>query len=398
MAWLILILLAISGFLNYFDRSNLAVGATDIQKALKLTDYNLGLLQSAFFWLYAAMQFLGIAGWLVDRFNVCWILAAGFFVWSGATALTGVAHGFAMIFALRLLLGVGESIAYPSYSRILASHYADHRGLANAAIDCGTKMGPALGTLIGGLLMARYGWRPFFIGLGFASLLWLAPWTTWMPRQRGLDTEVAAVEIPSTWQILKKRAAWATAFGLFCSNYFWYFLLTWLPHYLETERHFSKTKMTWLATSAYLSIGVTSMLSGWYSDRMIARGWDTNVVRKGLSIIGLVLSTTILGVVAVQSDRGAMTFLMFACVSFGIYTPHIYAMTQTLAGPHASGKWTGLQNGFGNLAGVTAPWFTGWVVNRMGHFYWAFVAAAVVVSSGAVFWGFGVKKVEPVEW
>ncbi|HUA57632.1 MAG TPA: MFS transporter, partial [Verrucomicrobiae bacterium] len=162
--------------------------------------------------------------------------------------------------------------------------------------------------------------------------------------------------------------------------------------------HFSKTKMTWLATSAYLSIGVTSMLSGWYSDRMIARGWDTNVVRKGLSIIGLVLSTTILGVVAVQSDRGAMTFLMFACVSFGIYTPHIYAMTQTLAGPHASGKWTGLQNGFGNLAGVTAPWFTGWVVNRMGHFYWAFVAAAVVVSSGAVFWGFGVKKVEPVEW
>jgi ACS family D-galactonate transporter-like MFS transporter len=175
MAWLVLILLAFSGFLNYFDRSNLAVGATDIQRSLGLSDYDLGLLQSAFFWLYAAMQFLGIAGWLVDRYNVSWILAAGFFVWSGATALTGVAQGFAMIFALRLLLGVGESIAYPSYSRLLANHYSEHRGLANAAIDCGTKMGPAMGTLIGGLLMSKYGWRPFFIGLGFASLLWLLP-------------------------------------------------------------------------------------------------------------------------------------------------------------------------------------------------------------------------------
>jgi ACS family D-galactonate transporter-like MFS transporter len=397
-AWLILILLAISGFLNYFDRSNLAVGATDIQRSLHLTDYDLGLLQSAFFWLYAAMQFLGIAGWLVDRFNVCWILAAGFFFWSGATALTGVAQGFAMIFALRLLLGIGESVAYPAYSRILASNYADHRGLANAAIDFGTKMGPALGTLIGGLLMIRYGWRPFFIGLGFASLLWLLPWTRWMPRGGAVATRHDPAGIPPTWEILTKRAAWATAFGLFCSNYFWYFLLTWLPHYLETERHFPKAKMTWLATLAYLSIGATSMTSGWYSDRLIARGWDMNFVRKGLSVVGLLLSTSIVGVVITPDDRKSMVFLIFACLSFGIYTPHIYAMVQTLAGPRASGKWTGLQNGFGNLAGVAAPWFTGWVTHRTGHFYWAFVASAAVVVAGAMFWMFGVRKVEPVQW
>ena len=398
MAWLVLVLLAISGFLNYFDRSNLAVGATDIQRSLHLSDYNLGLLQSAFFWLYAAMQFLGIAGWLVDRFHVCWILAAGFLVWSMATALTGIAQGFAMIFALRLLLGIGESIAYPSYSRILANYFQEHRGLANAAIDCGTKMGPALGTLIGGMLMIRYGWRPFFIGLGFASLLWLLPWTAWMPRGAAVATRQDHAGIPATWQILSKRAAWATAFGLFCSNYFWYFLLTWLPHYLESERRFSKSRMTWLATSAYFSIGFMSMLSGWYSDRLIARGWSVDLVRKGLSAIGLLLSTTIVGVAMTRDDRTAMAFLLFACLSFGIYTPHIYAMTQALAGTRASGKWTGLQNGFGNLAGVAAPWFTGWVKQQTGHFFWAFAAAASVVVAGAFFWVFGVKKIEPVEW
>lgn len=397
-AWLILILLAVSGFLNYFDRSNLAVGATDIQRDLHLTNLDLGLLQSAFFWLYAAMQFLGIAGWLVDRFNVCWILAAGFFVWSGATAFTGIAHGFATIFALRLLLGIGESIAYPAYGRILANQYSHHRGLANAAIDCATKMGPALGTLLGGLLMLKYGWRPFFLGLGFGSLLWIVPWVLRMPRGQGVAAREDPAGIPSTLAILKKRAAWATAFGLFCSNYFWYFLLTWLPHYLETERHFSKARMTWVASLAYLLIGTASLTSGLVSDWLIARGHTPNRVRKTLSAVGLTMATTIVGVVAARADWTAMAFLMLSCFCFGLYAAQIYAMTQTLAGPRASGKWTGLQNGFGNLAGVAAPWLTGWITHSTGQFYWAFVTAALVVLAGAVFWVVGVRKIEPVVW
>ena len=101
------------------------------------------------------MQLFLIAGWLADRFNVCWILAAGFFLWSGATAVTGATRTFAMMFALRLVLGVGESIAYPSYSRIMANYFPEHhRGMANAVIDAGTKLGPAMGTLLGGFLMA----------------------------------------------------------------------------------------------------------------------------------------------------------------------------------------------------------------------------------------------------
>ena len=91
------------------------------------------------------------------------------------------------LFALRLLLGMGESVAYPSYSKIFAMHFPEHhRGLANALIDAGSKFGPALGTLMGGLLMARFGWRPFFFVLGAASLVWLIPWLKWMPRGKGI--------------------------------------------------------------------------------------------------------------------------------------------------------------------------------------------------------------------
>ncbi len=397
--WRVLLLLVISGFLNYVDRSNLSVGATNIQAELHLTNYHLGLLLSAFFWTYATFQLFGIAGWLVDRFNVCWVLAIGFFIWSGATAITGMAKAFGVMFALRLLLGMGESVAYPSYSRILANNFPEHhRGFANALIDAGTKGGPALGTLLGGLLMVRFGWRPFFVALGLGSLLWLVPWFWWMPRGKGVAAREHHGEIPSIAAILSHRAAWFTSMGLFCGNYFWYFLVTWLPPYLEKERQFPKDKMAVVGSAAFLAISVSAVISGWVSDRLIARGGTPTRIRKTFVGTGLVLSTIILPVCIVRDERVAITLLILACVSFGLYTANLFAITQTLAGPRAAGKWTGMQNGFGNLAGVAAPWFTGWVVQETGQFYWAFVVAAAVVLTAAAMFVFGIGRIEQVEF
>ena len=391
-------LLVFSAFLNYIDRANLSVGATNIQAELHLTDYYLGKLLSAFFWTYATFQLFMIAGWAVDRFNVFWVYAIGFFVWSGATAVTGVVQTFGVLFALRLLLGMGESVAYPSYSRILANHFPEHhRGFANALIDAGTKGGPALGTLLGGLLMARYGWRPFFLALGFGSLLWLIPWVWWMPRAQAAVREDRG-DVPSVGAILRQRPAWFTALGLFCTNYFWYFLITWLPPYMEKERHFSKSKMAVFSSAAFLAISVSSVICGWLSDRWIARGATPTRVRKTFACTGLVLSTMILPVCVVRDESAAMALLMLTCVSYGMYSSNLFAITQTLAGPRAAGKWTALQNGVGNLAGVAAPWITGWIVQQTGQFYVAFVVAAAVVLAAAAMFGFGVGEVRQVEF
>ena len=122
-------------------------------------------------------------GWVVDRFEVNQVIAAGFLVWSLATAATGLVRGFTMLLLMRLILGLGESVAFPSCSKILALHVAEpDRGFANGVIIAGMKSGPAVGALGAGLLMERYGWRPVFIGIGLVSLLWLAAWKKWMPR------------------------------------------------------------------------------------------------------------------------------------------------------------------------------------------------------------------------
>src|SRR5271170_5343526 len=167
----VVFLLALSVFINYIDRSNLSIAAPLLKDELGLSASQLGTLLSVFFWTYGCMQIP--AGWLVDRFEVKWVFAAGFFVWSAATAVTGILHGFSAWIVIRIVLGIGESIAFPAYSKILGSGYftESRRGFGNAAIMAGLSLGPAVGMLVGGTVMGRFGWRPFFLVLGLGSLL-----------------------------------------------------------------------------------------------------------------------------------------------------------------------------------------------------------------------------------
>jgi ACS family D-galactonate transporter-like MFS transporter len=130
--WGVLCLLLVSVWINYIDRGNLSVAAPLLAPELNLTPVQMGLLLSSFFWTYAGLQFLG--GWLVDRYSVSLVYGLGYLLWSFATLLTGIVDGFAMLLVFRLLLGAGESVAYPAYSKILAGSFAEHqRGLAISA-------------------------------------------------------------------------------------------------------------------------------------------------------------------------------------------------------------------------------------------------------------------------
>src|ERR1035441_3059289 len=117
----VLFLLGLSVLINYIDRSNLSIAAPLIKDELGISASQLGTLLSAFFYTYALLQIP--AGWLVDRFDVKWVFALGLFIWSAATAVTGVLHGFVALLAIRVVLGIGESVAFPAYGKILGGHF-----------------------------------------------------------------------------------------------------------------------------------------------------------------------------------------------------------------------------------------------------------------------------------
>src|SRR6266705_2735752 len=179
--WGIVGLLLVSVCINYVDRGSLSVAAPILSEEFSLSPSNLGYLLSAFFWSYTAFQL--VVGLLVDRHDVKWVYAGGFLVWSLAMASTGLATSFAGLLAARLCLGIGESVFLPSVSEIVVRLFPPaRRGLPNALVDVGTKVGPALSIYLGGMLLQDYGWRTLFIGVGLGSLLWLIPWTRWVPN------------------------------------------------------------------------------------------------------------------------------------------------------------------------------------------------------------------------
>lgn len=396
--WFVLIWLVASVAINYVDRGILSVTGVALSTELGLKPHQLGFLLSAFFWTYALFQV--VSGWLIDRYNVLVIFAAGFGLWSVATALTGVAKGFVALFLLRLLLGVSESVAYPSYSKIIAAGFPERqRGMANGLIDVGCKLGPAAGMIVGGLILYRFGWRMVFLSIGLASLLWLIPWFLAAPKIGSISTMRARYQGPGLVDILKKREAWGTLLGLFGSNYAWYFMLTWLPQYLLMERHYSTRMMALTGWLPFCATAAGAILGGWLSDIWIRRGGTPNLVRKTFIIGGLVGCAAFLMPAAIASDQvTAMSLLILAAFIYGLFSSNLWAVTQTLAGVIAAGKWTGLQNGVGNLAGIAAPVVTGFIVERTGAFYLAFVWVCVNLLVSAFSYLVIVRRVEPVSW
>jgi MFS family permease len=390
-----LALLAVSVFINYVDRGNLSIAAPLLKNELGLSASQLGVLLSAFFWTYTLLLF--VCGWFIDRFDPSRVLALGYLVWSIATAATGMVHGFVMLLLMRLFLGMGESVAFPCYSKILARHVPEHsRGFANGAIIAGMKLGPAAGTLGAGLLMANYGWRPVFLGIGLVSLVWLPAWIKWMPHRE--NHVHSARGSPRVADILQQRPFWATAAGAFCCAYPLYFTITWLPFYLVHEQHLSLQDMVKIAALYYTIDAAAALATGWITDFWIRRGLSAGVMRKTAMVLGW--TTAAIGLLGCSSagPHSYLAWLIVAAVGLGTGNANVWTFTQTLAGPHAVGRWAGLQNGFGNFAGVIGPALTGFTVDWTGHFQLAIEITAVVCLFGAVVWLFLVGEFREVQW
>jgi sugar phosphate permease len=200
------------------------------------------------------------------------------------------------------------------------------------------------------------------------------------------------------FDILRQRSAWGTFVGLFCSSYLLYLLVAWLPFYLVRERRFSMDSMAKIGGGMFLLQALCSTICGRLSDRWIAAGRTPTMVHKTSTIVGVLGAGASLVASSLVGDVLSVTLLLVVGISLGMSIPSLWPMTQRLAGPHASGRWTGLQCAFGNLSGALGSAVTGLVLDRTGHFLWAFVIAAGFCCIGALNWIFVVGQIEPVQW
>jgi len=392
----LVLLLGIAIFLNYVDRGSIAVAAPVMKGELGLSNEAYGWAVSAFFWVYAPVQLF--AGWLCDRFSVYKLIAAGILLWAASTLLMGVVGGLASLLVLRIMLGVGESLAFPGSSKIIARHVpAERRGMANAALAMGIALGPAVGTLAGGLIVANWGWRAMFVVFGLLTLIWLAPWRQAVRSLSNRQVFDDGQRVPLT-ALLRKWPLWSMSIVHCLGNYCFYFLLAWLPLFLTKSRGFTITEMTLLATLGYAVQGACAFAYGQFSDWWTRSGRSEAACRRWMMVASQALAATaILGLAYAHSAAVIALLLCLAGAASASLSMNLYAIAQMFAGPRASGTWVGFQNALGNLSGIFGPIVTGIVVDRAGYGS-AFVLTAAIAAFGAIWWAIGVPAIRQIKY
>jgi ACS family D-galactonate transporter-like MFS transporter len=366
--WLVVALLTVGVIIAYTDRINLSSALPEIRRSFPLSPESSGILLSAFFWAYTLLQMP--AGWVVDRFGLKWPYAAGLFLWSAVSAATALVSLLNGLIAVRIALGIGESIVTPASMRYIRKNFAEHeRGLPIGIFMSGTKYGPAIGAPIATYLVLGFGWRWMFVLNGALCILWLVPWLL-LVRNEGatLPEEPRAEEAVSWGAILGTPFMWGTCIATFCYMYFVYFCMTWMPTYFKERFGFSLTASGWFTFMSFGGLATIAILSGWAADRLIARGRNAVTVRKAFTIVGFVLAFSEIFGAFSNSTTTTLFLAVFSLSGLGLATANYWALTQTMTPAAASARVAGVQNTAANLAGIAAPWITGALVQKTGNF------------------------------
>ncbi|MBS1852845.1 MAG: MFS transporter [Acidobacteria bacterium] len=376
--WWIVLLLFAAVAINLLDRGNLSVAAVPLMSSLNLSPKAMGLLLSVFFWTYAALQIP--AGYIVDRFGFRFIYALAFVLWSLASASIGLAGSFAQILALRLLLGVAESVAHPlSLSYIKRSFREKEQGLPTGLYVSGMMVGAGAGSLLGGVFLNYWGWRNLFLATGLGALVWLIPWLLLAPKARARsmpDRSKLNFRIPFT-RAVSNPLFWGITIGVFAYSYYWFFFLTWMPTYLVSARQLSFTKMGAYSAASLWVMAAMSPIGGFLADRAIARFGNPLFVRKAFVCTGCILSSSVLLLLKVNSSSLVLGILVFSLAGLGLASSNFWSLSQLISPAPIVGRIIGYQNGIGNLAGAAAPLITGFLLGPSKDFSSSIILAGL---------------------
>lgn len=414
----ILALIFINIVINYMDRSNVSVAATHMAKDLGMSSVQMGLVFSAFGWVYAALQIP--SGYLVDRFKPRVVYACSLFIWSLATLLQSLVGGFGSLLGLRLSIGCFEAPVMPASNKVVSSWFPDNeRASAIAIYSSAQFVGLAFVSPLLFILEDRFGWKSLFIITGLVGIIWAAIWFTIYrdPSKSGrvnraeLDyiregggvveyvenSDITAKQktnfkFSDLMQMFSNRRLIGIYIGQFTiSSTFWFFL-TWFPTYLVQYRHLSFIKSGFVSSVPYLAAFCGVLVSGFVSDMLIKKGVSTGVARKTPIIIGLLLTTTIIGANFVNSTPLIVMFMAIAFFGNGLATI-TWVFVSLLSPKNLIGLAGGVFNCCGALSSIVIPIVIGMIV-RNGNFTPAISLIGVLALIGAMSYIFIVGKIE----
>ena len=380
--WWIIGMICMLTVINYIDRMTRSVLAPTIREAFGMTNADYSRVVTTFLLGYTISQ--ALSGKVLDRIGT----RRGFFVfvgiWTAASMLHATARNMVQLAMFRFALGIGEAGNWPGAAKAVAEWFpVRERAFAMAIFNSGSALGAVIAPPLIAWVALTFGWRSaFFVGACLSAVLmvaWFLFFRTPAEHPRLGEAERAHIlsdqpaadvdAVPRPWlSLFRHRQVWAVIAGRFFTDPIWWFLISWLPNYLKSERGFTLQLIGLLAWIPFLFADVGNLAGGGASSLLIRRGWSVDRARKTVLFGSAALIP--LGVVAIvgtESDAIAIAGISVIAFAFQSWIVNLHTIPSDTFPKQDVGSVFGIG---GTSAGIASMLFTlliGQIVDRYGY-------------------------------
>jgi MFS transporter, ACS family, hexuronate transporter len=391
--WIIAGLLLAVTMINYTDRLTLSVLVGDVRKDLDLSETDYSHLVSLFLAAYAIMY--AVSGWVVDRLGT----RHGFTLFVGGWSVAQMLHGLAWnkwsLGGFRFLLGLTEPGSFPAAVKAVREWFpVEQRAIGVGVFNTGSALGAAVAAPLAATLGVRFGWRTAFVVTGALGIVWLLFWlvlyqpprkSRWLSQSEAAGLGPLLQESPADsatprgdWRrILVSRPCVMLMLARFLADPVIYFVIFWLPAYLQKERGFDLDMIGRYAWIPYVFGGFGYVLGGWLSGRLLQAGWSLCGARKLALAAGAALLPT--AILAPLVPTAALAIAATSVVVFGhaVWVANLLTLPADLFPGSEVGTASGFSGMAGSVGGILANLGTGYVVSSFSYLP-LFIAAGLL--------------------
>ncbi len=405
---MLLALLFLTVVINYMDRINISVAGSAVRGDLNLSTEAMGLVFSAWAWTYTAFQVPG--GLLADRIHARILYPILLVGWSVATIVQAFVNTLGALIGCRVFVGAFEAPSYPINNKVVTEWFPpQQRASAISVYVSGQYVGLAFLAPVLTILLVEIGWRYFMVATGLVGVAWAVVWYLLYPKGEP-DSDVSdsgtavagepdtpAAEAAKTDYMVAFRHAklWGIYIGQFAIGSVFIFFLTWFPTYLTEYRGIEIVRSGFMSAVPYLGAFCGVLLAGFSSDWMVRNGVSSEISRKAPVIIGLALSTAIVGANFTTDNMMAIAFLTVSFFGVGLASI-TWVFVSLIAPDEHVGLIGGVFNCFGGSSAIVTPFLIGVLISE-DSFAPAFFYIGAVAVLGLLSYLFIVGKVEKIE-
>ena len=366
--WKICILLFFSTTINYLDRHVLSILAPELQQLYQWSEIEYSYIVMAFQVSYG----LGVVltGKLLDKFGTKWIFAIGVALWSAA----GMGHAFAkgaLGFGIaRFSLGLGESVNFPASVKTVAELFPpSQKAFATGFFNAGSNIGAIVAPLLIPFIAYKFGWQWAFILTGALGFIWLFFWViTYKPPVKSPKANIVATT-PLNWkQVVLKKEVLTICLVRFISDPTWWFLLYWLPKFLNETKAVSTGALGWPLVTVYVLADIGSLAGGYYSSHLIKKGKDVYGARKQALLICALIALLLCGVGFTNNLWTAVVLIGIGAAAHCGWTANIFATITDLFPSNEVGTVMGVATLSAVSGGIVLSLLTGQILTLTGGY------------------------------